>query len=1170
MALNSSIFNLLFWNIHGQKTRAIGNKFTDTKFLNICNKFDILGLAELHTSSTPNIEGFKLIKDKIRKKNHKGPKIAGGLAVFAKKDLAHLVKHVANECEDSVWVKICKGSKGGSRDLYIGTCYISPPKKTFRKKNKKVGDSDSSKGEDLKHNSLETFFGEAVDFMGKGDVILQGDFNARSGNENDYLPNDKYDGIFGIENHEDPPHRNSEDRKICERGSLLIDLCRSYDFRIANGRTLGDIFGKFTSMQWNGSAVVDYVITPAFSLQKIVELKIGEYYPWLSDHCPITYKLKTQLDRTTNEKTLVETSELPPKIRWNPETRAKFLEKIKSDNIKSSLQSLTDSDSPEEIISKLSLTLKQCASDDLVPTSKKHKHKNQTNKPWFDLECQKSKKALKGIAGKLKHNPHDVALRENLFVNKKKFRNLIRTKKREYKKSIIDKMHLTKSRDTKLFWKLLKKLDDNHSTKNPASNLSMDEWVNHYTELLQGSSSNSAYPNNKNEAGPLDYDITLEELQEAKSILKPGKATSFDLINNEMILESLNLYPETFLHAFNAILKCGRGFRQWSTSLLIPIHKKGPEDDPDNYRGIALISCLAKFFYSIINNRLLDFCLKNKILSPFQLGFLPGNRTSDAHIILHNLINEYCHKKGSKVYGCFVDFSKAFDNLPRDLLFKKLSNIGISGKFYDIITDLYSEDKICIKLDDKISSTIKTKMGVRQGCVLSPLLFNIFMADLPQSLNQEAHVKLTEGSTLNCIMWADDLLLLSETEKGLGNLIKDLKLYSDQNKLMINTKKTKCMIFNKTGRLIHRNFYLGETKLENVRNYKYLGLVVTPSGEIKSALDDLRARALKAYMAFKTNLGTLFNDYIDDTISIFDSMIKPILLYGSDFWGCIKCPKNNPIENLHMQFCRQILGVQKNTTTYGVLLELGRTPLMHEARKMSIKNWERIKLEKANQLIIKSHQNSCIEELNWTTTIRNTLAEHGLSFYYTNTNIKNKHLGFQRRAKDIFHQEAFSTIKEGSSKLRTYSLIKQSIGKEHYLSTIRNPKTRRTLSKFRLSNHKLRIESGRVEGLKCEERICQICSSDVEDETHFLVKCELYKDQREKIFALCVNLKPQFPFYSDKEKFIFMMTSHVLTDTISKFIDTAMSDRETFLDVSRSLHSIIDEIVKKDQNKQTK
>ena len=111
------------------------------------------------------------------------------------------------------------------------------------------------------------------------------------------------------------------------------------------------------------------------------------------------------------------------------------------------------------------------------------------------------------------------------------------------------------------------------------------------------------------------------------------------------------------------------------------------------------------------------------------------------------------------------------------------------------------------------------------------------------------------------------------------------------------------MIFNKTGRLIH-NFYLGETKLDNVKSYKYLGLILTPSGEIKSALDDLRSRALKAYMSLKSKLGVCFKDYLDDTISLFDALIKPILLYGSDFWGCLKGPKNNPIENLHMQFCR--------------------------------------------------------------------------------------------------------------------------------------------------------------------------------------------------------------------------------------------------------------------------
>ena len=231
---------------------------------------------------------------------------------------------------------------------------------------------------------------------------------------------------------------------------------------------------------------------------------------------------------------------------------------------------------------------------------------------------------------------------------------------------------------------------------------------------------------------------------------------------------------------------------------MVPIHKKGPEDDPDNYRGIALISCLAKLFYSILNNRLMDFCLRNKILSPFQLGFLPGNRTSDAHIILHNIIDRYCHKKESKIYGCFVDFSKAFDSIPRDLLFKKLSNIGITGKFYDIIVDLYRDDKICIKVNGNISPVLKTMLGVRQGCVLSPLLFNIFMADLPKSLSQDSNVKLEDDSTMNCIIWADDLVLLSENEAGLDKLLKDLKSYSDKNQLKINIKKNKCMIFNKT------------------------------------------------------------------------------------------------------------------------------------------------------------------------------------------------------------------------------------------------------------------------------------------------------------------------------------------------------------------------------------
>ena len=83
--LGVGVCNVLFWNIHGQVTKTIGNKFADSEFLKVCNGFDIIGIAELHTNTSPSIKGYRLIKNKIGEKSHKGPKIAGGIAVFVKK-----------------------------------------------------------------------------------------------------------------------------------------------------------------------------------------------------------------------------------------------------------------------------------------------------------------------------------------------------------------------------------------------------------------------------------------------------------------------------------------------------------------------------------------------------------------------------------------------------------------------------------------------------------------------------------------------------------------------------------------------------------------------------------------------------------------------------------------------------------------------------------------------------------------------------------------------------------------------------------------------------------------------------------------------------------------------------------------------------------------------------
>ena len=279
-------------------------------------------------------------------------------------------------------------------------------------------------------------------------------------------------------------------------------------------------------------------------------------------------------------------------------------------------------------------------------------------------------------------------------------------------------------------------------------------------------------------------------------------------------------------------------------------------------------------------------------------------------------------------------------------------------------------------------------------------------------------------------------------------MIKVLDQYATKNKLEINTDKTKIMICNKTGRLMSRLFFINGIQIECVRCYKYLGFLLTPSGEINSGLKDLRDRALKAYMGLKNSLGTSFNQHIKTTLTLIDMMIKPIL---------------------QISICKQLIGVHKSTTNIGVLLEVGRVPLTLYARKLAIKNWERIRKNKANSLIIESYKESLKEKPPWAIHIKKLLEENGMLTFFINPYedkpcFVNK-LIFQTLS-DAFHQNALDCIRDEGSKLRMYAIFKNNIRFEKYLSEIKTPKIRIQISKFRLSTHKLMIETGRHKNYK--------------------------------------------------------------------------------------------------------
>ena len=194
-------------------------------------------------------------------------------------------------------------------------------------------------------------------------------------------------------------------------------------------------------------------------------------------------------------------------------------------------------------------------------------------------------------------------------------------------------------------------------------------------------------------------------------------------------------------------------------------------------------------------------------------------------------------------------------------------------------------------------------------------------------------------------------------------------------------------------------------------------------------------------------------------------------------------------------FCKQLLGVQKQTTTVGILLELGMVPITFNAIKASIKNWDRIRNKKSNNLLYESLRNASKENLPWTSTIKTLLESNGMlqSFLVTsNNNVNNNNkqkpieiLIFQRLS-DQFHQNSFESIKKESSKLKTYSTLKNKIDMEKYLKDIYNIKYRSALTKLRLSNHPLFIETGRHSKTERHQRFCPFCPNFIEDEMHFL------------------------------------------------------------------------------------
>ena len=164
----------------------------------------------------------------------------------------------------------------------------------------------------------------------------------------------------------------------------------------------------------------------------------------------------------------------------------------------------------------------------------------------------------------------------------------------------------------------------------------------------------------------LDQPITRCEILKAISSLKNNKAVLFDRVSNEMIKASKLIITSQLLSLFNSILSSSLYPSVWKNSILTPLHKTGALSDPNNFRGVAVSSCLGKLFIKILNTRLEKKCVKDGLINDCQGSSKKGSRTADHLLVIRFLIDKYVNASGKKLFACFFDIRKAYDTLSKE------------------------------------------------------------------------------------------------------------------------------------------------------------------------------------------------------------------------------------------------------------------------------------------------------------------------------------------------------------------------------------------------------------------------------------------------------------------------------------------------------------------------
>ena len=495
--------------------------------------------------------------------------------------------------------------------------------------------------------------------------------------------------------------------------------------------------------------------------------------------------------------------------------------------------------------------------NEIMPIKKINcKKTRRKNRPWI------SKSIMKDI--KTRNKTFDKLCKSN-FQNKrlcnvyKEQRNNVTHKKFKAKKDYYQRILQYSKGDIKQTWKTINKITKRGKNKsNIPTEIEHDGLkINDPREVLNHLNTHFATVGNTFSSKKVDYskissylnktitnsfawhDVSYIEILELLSNIKKKKSCGWDDISIPLIIQLKEPLSYILSVLINESFYQGIYPKSLKLAKVIPLHKGGNKKDPSNYRPISILTNFNKIFEKILYSRLYDFFEKNGVIYEGQFGFRKGHSTSmAASVFVEHVMNAWDQQKAT--CAIMLDLSKAFDTIDRGIVLHKLYNCGIRGNMRSLLSSYLENRTQFVSGTGLQSDTTNTEVGVPQGSVLSPLLFLIHLNDFERATN------------FKIINFADDSLLYKSfdstdnIEHILNKELINVDSWLTNNHLKINTKKTKFMFFSPNTKLWNKadniTLKINNNILEEVNNYKYLGLIIDNKLNWKHHIDSLHTK----------------------------------------------------------------------------------------------------------------------------------------------------------------------------------------------------------------------------------------------------------------------------------------------------------------------------------------